>query len=367
MKKIISFALVLVLALTLAIPSGAQAAKKNKGPNEAGDSKAYVRVSDSQGINDYIYVSEAIPDYVATLVEGVSYDKKTNTLTLSGYNEPGNTIEANEMGSDFKIKLVGTNNIKCLSIAGNAYGGSCTITGKGTLNVNKTGERGEFGIILEAEDSDAVLTIDKNCKVNAWARRAGYAVRVVSSTVKKNIVIKGKTSAKTVTKKSDAPNRKDFWIYNINNRSKDEFEEFEIYKKGGKEFGINKYSNGAADVYKWVKVAGKWAYSFVERTEDVSDYKATGKKRKGASLTLVKTGFLKSGGAPVWSFFSYDTKTEKNTNNLAVGTLMGKASGIGKVYKISKTYKEDPGNLKLKLHAVYDSNVKGKSFSNKKK
>ena len=45
-------------------------------------------------------------------VRNISYDKKTNTLTLNGYQETEKKIVANEMGDDFKVKVVGNNQIQ---------------------------------------------------------------------------------------------------------------------------------------------------------------------------------------------------------------------------------------------------------------
>ncbi len=356
----------MVLAVLTAVPGTASAAKKNKGPNTGNSSLAYIQIFGVEGETDFLYADANYASAQITAVDGATYNKKTNTLTLSDFDAPDKTIQVNEMGSDFTIKLVGKNNIRGLKVWGFGYGGSCTITGKGTLNVNKDKAKNEFGIILYAEDSASVLTIAKTCTVNAWADKAGNAVKVMGSTVKKNIVIKGKSSAKIKTKKESTPTAAEYLIYNFNDEKEDSFEQFEVYKKDGKEYGITQYSNGTADVYRWYKVKGKWAYLFVERTEDISGYKATGETRKGASLTRANTAILKSGSAPVWNYYIYDSKNETAVTKYAVGEVMEKVSGLGKVYKIKKIY-DNPDSLKLKTHATYTNNVKGKTFTSKKR
>ncbi len=68
----------------------------------------------------------------------------------------------------------------------------------------------------------------------------------------------------------------------------------------------------------------------------------------------------------MWNFYYYDSKSSSSKTRYAVGELMGKVSGLGSVYKIKKLY-DDASSLKLKTHIVYNSNVKGKSFSSKKR
>lgn len=80
---------------------------------------------------------------VLQTIEGVSYDKATNTLTLNNYS--GTYIKIGNMGKDFKIKVVGTNALseESWTLCG-ALGGeftdesmldSITFTGSGILNI----------------------------------------------------------------------------------------------------------------------------------------------------------------------------------------------------------------------------------------
>lgn len=73
-------------------------------------------------------------------VAGVTYDKKTNTLTLNKFVNPDAEIFINQMGDNFKIKISGTNEIKSINAEGNKWGCSIEMSGSGTLTINKKRE-----------------------------------------------------------------------------------------------------------------------------------------------------------------------------------------------------------------------------------
>ena len=70
-------------------------------------------------------------------VPGAAYDKATNTLTLTNFNQPNYQIEANMMGDDFKIKVVGECALAGFVSYGDGWGCSINVIGDGTLTVNK--------------------------------------------------------------------------------------------------------------------------------------------------------------------------------------------------------------------------------------
>ena len=61
------------------------------------------------------------------VLEGVTYDKASNTLTLDNV-KTDLFLSINEMGEDFKINLVGENEIPYMIIYGFGYGGNVEFT-----------------------------------------------------------------------------------------------------------------------------------------------------------------------------------------------------------------------------------------------
>lgn len=137
------------------------------GPNTGEYSAAYINIYNRGGTNTnhFVYVTGS---QKAETVKGAVYDKKTNTLTLTNYKHPTMSIEANEMGDDFKIKLVGDNQIKSLIVWGYGYGGSVEILGDGTLTINKNKGK-NCGITMQPEGTKAVLKVSGKAVVDVYA------------------------------------------------------------------------------------------------------------------------------------------------------------------------------------------------------
>ncbi len=68
--------------------------------------------------------------------KAISYDEKTNTLTLNNYKS-NMMLMLSAMGDDFKIKVNGYNELGCIGSLDFNWGGSITVTGNGSLVVNK--------------------------------------------------------------------------------------------------------------------------------------------------------------------------------------------------------------------------------------
>lgn len=136
-------------------------------PNTGEYSAAYINIYNRGGTNTnhFVYVTGS---QKAETVKGAVYDKKTNTLTLTNYKHPTMSIEANEMGDDFKIKLVGDNQIKSLIVWGYGYGGSVEILGDGTLTINKNKGK-NCGITMQPEGTKAVLKVSGKAVVDVYA------------------------------------------------------------------------------------------------------------------------------------------------------------------------------------------------------
>ena len=116
---------------------------------------------------------------VVNEMPGASYNKDTNTLTINNL-DTNLALEANAMGDDFTINVVGNNKISKISIWGWGYGGSLKITGTGTLTVNENKSL-ENAITLYAETSNSVLDIGESVNVNLYATKNAIAIYETTS------------------------------------------------------------------------------------------------------------------------------------------------------------------------------------------
>lgn len=107
------------------------------------------------------------------MVDNITYDENTNTLTLDNAN--ADVIVANLMGNGFKMELIGESHIGMLLVYGFYYGGSVTFTGDGTIYVNENYEN-DIGIVLEAEYSKSCIMVDKEVTINAYGISAAIMV-----------------------------------------------------------------------------------------------------------------------------------------------------------------------------------------------
>ena len=108
-------------------------------------------------------------------VEGASYDKATNTLTLTNFY--GTYIDTNLMGNGFKIELVGDSDLAYIRLWGAMYGGSVTFTGSGTLKLNSNGRSSlGAGLWLECEESPSAVMIDESATVEIYGSTAAIII-----------------------------------------------------------------------------------------------------------------------------------------------------------------------------------------------
>ena len=189
-NKMMAAVMSVVMAFTMAFALlPATVVDAAKGPAKGDESYAYICFFNDDGTDQtYLYISDFMKDMQKQQgveanirdVAGATYSKKTNTLTLNNYNKPGMYIGINMMGDDFKILLKGDNSIQNLAVYADMYGGSVTITGKGTLTCNKNKKAAASvygsGIFIGAEMTKAKLTIDKTCTVTSYGNTyTGYA------------------------------------------------------------------------------------------------------------------------------------------------------------------------------------------------
>ncbi|MGN0534177.1 MAG: fibronectin type III domain-containing protein [Eubacterium sp.] len=170
MKKLLS--VILSILMVFSLPLTALAANGPMGSVDWGFGDIYLSYISLYDFDDngncvgYTPVFEENITYNS--VNGVSYDKASNTLTLNNFKS-SKAIETNTMGDDFKINVVGSCSVGQIKIFGDHYGGSLTIDGNGTLTVNQS-KLFENAIVLNGEESDSSLNFGANVKVNLYAQ-----------------------------------------------------------------------------------------------------------------------------------------------------------------------------------------------------
>ncbi|MBQ6936816.1 MAG: hypothetical protein IJN49_09745 [Clostridia bacterium] len=144
MKKVLSVLLATLMLLTLLMPLSVFA--KN-GPypvdwdNMTEEDWENLETISMISVMDYetYEIGYLYPEFMSAEMpvakKGISYDVKTNTLTLNNYKS-NEMLMMSAMGDDFKIKVSGYNEIGCIGSLDLGWGGSITVTGNGVLVVN---------------------------------------------------------------------------------------------------------------------------------------------------------------------------------------------------------------------------------------
>lgn len=200
LKKFLCLSAAAMLAFLMCAACLLVPAKGENGPCDTGDwAFAYISVgndgdsSNPQG--EYKTIYSASSKDIST-VEGISYDRASNTLTIENYNNTKNIIATNMMGDDFKINIKGENHIGELVSYGDGWGGSITLTGNGTLYINEN-KSYETGIYMNAETTKSVLTVGSECSVYVYS---GLNAIVSSSNTTSDIIkAEGKLSSQLQT------------------------------------------------------------------------------------------------------------------------------------------------------------------------
>ncbi|MBR6426777.1 MAG: hypothetical protein IKS28_03015 [Clostridia bacterium] len=110
------------------------------------------------------------------IIEGASYDRENNVLTLTDFHGEDVILNVNLMGNGFTVCLNGENTLGEILVWGFYYGGSLKFIGNGSLTVNKNSDY-EFGIYLQAEYSESCLMIDSEVEyVDVYGSRAAFYV-----------------------------------------------------------------------------------------------------------------------------------------------------------------------------------------------
>ena len=158
-KKMAALVTAVVLAVSAAVSFAVPQVKAANGPCDTGDwAYAYINVRNGEESN-LLFSSEG-----TNSIDGMSYDRESNTLTLNNYKSSTTVIVTNMMGDDFKINLVGDNEIGSIGSYGDAWGGSINISGNGSLVINAD-KSDDYGIAFFAEGTNSVLSVADTCNV----------------------------------------------------------------------------------------------------------------------------------------------------------------------------------------------------------
>ena len=174
-RKLLAGLLTLCMAVGMAVPAFAA-----NGPSFGDYSSAYLRLGNSEDGYQTLFANSGQIDDVS----GAVYDKASNTVTLTNYNNPTNILVANEMGDDLKLKLVGDNHISSLVVYGFGWGGNLEIIGDGSLTINENKTSQTAAIRFMAEGTQGLLKVGSNASVTAY-KSAGentYSAAFVSTT-----------------------------------------------------------------------------------------------------------------------------------------------------------------------------------------
>ena len=152
-----------VLAVSAAVSFAVPQVKAANGPCDTGDwAYAYINVRNGEESN-LLFSSEG-----TNSIDGMSYDRESNTLTLNNYKSSTTVIVTNMMGDEFKINLVGDNEIGSIDSYGDAWGGSINISGNGSLVINAD-KSDDYGIAFFAEGTNSVLSVADTCNVTIYS------------------------------------------------------------------------------------------------------------------------------------------------------------------------------------------------------
>ena len=162
-KKIAALAGAVVLAVSSAALYAAPQVKAANGPCDTGD-WAYAYINVRIGEDSTLIFSSKGTNSIA----GMSYDRESNTLTLNDFKNKAAVIVTNMMGDDFKINLIGDNEIRSIGSYGDAWGGSINICGNGSLVINAD-KADDYSVGLLAEGTNSVLSVADTCNVTIYS------------------------------------------------------------------------------------------------------------------------------------------------------------------------------------------------------
>lgn len=171
MKKLLSAFLAIILVLTIMSPVSVFA---ENGPYPYDPENEDILLSEysTLGLIDALTFDIAVLYPVTEepgpsgAFEGASYNPETNTLTLNNVKSTTAMLSATEMGDDFKIELIGYNELGGILSQSASRGGSISVIGDGELVLNRMGIFG--GIMIEAGETASKLSVAETVKMKLY-------------------------------------------------------------------------------------------------------------------------------------------------------------------------------------------------------
>ncbi|MBE6747976.1 MAG: hypothetical protein E7557_01970 [Ruminococcaceae bacterium] len=201
MRKTLSVFLAVLMLITIVMPISVYAKNGPYKSNNADDSTmALISFVDVYGDISFLYPASLDTQLRFKNSKNISYNEKTNTLTLSNF-KTDEIMVLTAMGDDFKIKLSGYNKLGCIVSSDLDWGGSVTVTGGGVLIVN---EKGVFTVAVFIDGSgtgNAFFKVEKTVGVKLYkgSDSAVGVYGVAEADSKKTIILEGTVSANATT------------------------------------------------------------------------------------------------------------------------------------------------------------------------
>ena len=170
MKKKILIAFLLVLTVLFSVKTTKVLAENGPYPGSAG-----MAFYNPENDNETIIFSAGTVYNDA--FAGATYDKDTNTLTLDNVKTTL-SLEYAGMGDDFKINLVGDNEIGYLSSYSYGYGSNINFVGNGSLTINKD-KKWESGIYFSSSGVKGKIEVADTATLKVYG--SNFAIGVVYS------------------------------------------------------------------------------------------------------------------------------------------------------------------------------------------
>jgi hypothetical protein len=178
-------------------------------------------------------------------LEGTSYDKETNTLTINNIKGPYE-FRILRMGEDFKIKVEGYNEISNISSSGYfSYTTNINIIGDGTLVINKDKTDEEIpisigtGNLIVGEDVNLILYAPETSEKENYEPTL---IEVYGDKPKQNpIQLKNNQTLDITTKVSTTGRQKEMLGISFIVDPDDDSYDFKIVTKDGKQYSLEKF------------------------------------------------------------------------------------------------------------------------------